>query len=134
MTPRELDGMQLDTLLEAARLQNLQPSPALLARVMQDACEMQPQPALTPVPRPSMRGGVLMQILALFSGFGAAGAGLATAGLAGIWLGFAQPAPLATPVEAVSAVLQGAGDDAIDGEDADMVELIPSFDGWLAEG
>lgn len=135
MTPREQDMPELDALLHAAQGARMGASPDLLARVLQDAYDSQPPIAVPVVPSPG-RGRILAQLLAVFSGFGAAGAGLATAGLAGIWLGFAPPAALAAPVEAVSAVLQGhEGSDATQGSaETDLVELIPSLDGWLAEG
>jgi hypothetical protein len=54
-------------------------------------------------------------------------AGLATATLAGLWLGFAQPAPVLTLTQIVSdAFAADAGLGA--------VELIPSLDAFGLEG
>ena len=54
-------------------------------------------------------------------------AGLATAALAGVWIGLAQPAPVAAVTSGVSAAL---GQD----ETSDFVELIPGFDSFASEG
>jgi hypothetical protein len=91
------------------------PSEALMARVLADAAALQPRAA--PMQRAAPpRGGVWAVLLAALGGRGAL-AGLATATLAGVWIGFAQPAPVA-----------GLGLGGVPG--GDIVELFPD-DGGL---
>lgn len=61
-------------------------------------------------------------LTAAFGG-GAALAGIGTAAVAGVWLGFAQPVPL-------TALSGGLWSET----PLDTVELIPSFDTLLTEG
>lgn len=118
----------LDALLSEARATETRPAPDFLARVLDDAYAAQPAPAAgDAVARPGGRS-LLALLAGWVGGFGGAAAGLATATLAGIWLGFAQPAALSAPVASVSAAF--GAETAVD----DVVELIPSLDGWLAEG
>ena len=117
----------LDALFAEARGQDMPASPDFLARVMGDAYAMQAPVAAVPVGAPVEARGLVVRLRGWVSGFGAAAAGLATAGLAGFWIGFAQPAPIVDPVASMSDALQG-------GETVDLVELIPSLEGWLTEG
>jgi hypothetical protein len=124
------DGTDLDAMLRAARAE---PVPdALMARVLADAAQVQAGFAAAPVPaRPAMRPRVAvprpgpLRRLVRAAGGGAACAGLATAALAGLWVGLAQPAIL-------SPVSLHLWPDAA----AESVDLIPSFDEVLgyAEG
>lgn len=96
----------LDDLFALARAE--EPSPALLARVLADAEAVQAKPA----PRRS-RWRFLSVLLAGAGAFG----GMATAALAGVWIGMAEPAPLAAVTEAFLP---------------DTVDLIPTYE-FLAE-
>lgn len=81
----------LDDLFALARRQEA--SPDLLARVMSDA-----EAAMVPeVPRRSARWRMFRVLL------GGAGAltGMATAALAGVWIGMAEPAPVAAVTDAL---------------------------------
>ncbi len=117
-----MDHHELDDLFAAARGRGaVEPSAALLARVMDDAYTLQPAAAVVPaVPAPK-RG--LWAVLAGAFGGGAALAGIGTAAVAGVWLGFAQPVPL-------TALPGGLWSET----PLDSVELIPSFDTLLTEG
>lgn len=138
MTSREQELPELDALLREAGARKADVSADLLARVLQDAYEAQAAVgdaiSTSPSPRARRETSLAAKALAWLHNFGAAGAGLATAGLAGLWLGFAPPALLAAPVEAVTAVLQGQEAGAEDAEAMEIVDLVPSFDSWLAEG
>ncbi len=101
----------LDDLFAEARRTTPPPSEALMARVLADAMEMQPKAvvALAPV---MLRGpGVWARLAALFGGAGAL-AGMGTAAMAGLFIGFVQPeglsvlgdAVLGTPLETVVLV------------------------------
>ena len=117
------DDAHLDAFFAAARADRPDPDAALLARVMADAADETARRAhLAAVRRPAAarRGpGILAVLTAALGGQGAV-AGLAAAGLAGLWLGLAPPAPL----QALSPALWGAGDAA--------AELIPDIDRVLA--
>jgi hypothetical protein len=111
----------LDDLFAAARRTAPQPPAALLARIEAEAQAVhrarQPAP-----PRPARRFGWV----AALGGNGVL-AGLATATLAGFWLGFSQPAPVSTLTQTVSAAF-GAG------TVIETVDLIPALDTFGAEG
>lgn len=117
MTPQELDD-----LLSAARSRPAEASSDFMARMLEDAYALQPDPVVQAAPAVAPPG-----LLARFSrwvfGFGGAATGLATATAAGVWIGFVQPAPVTT----IRVALQGA-------ETVEQVDLIPSLDGWLSEG
>ena len=122
----------LDDLFAEARTRAPAFSDALMARVMADAAAHQPRPvapsrAVSPPPRPSwwstwlagLRGGAL------------AGAGMVTATLAGVWIGFAQPAPMVTVTDALwQTTVQQI--DTVDLQPS--LDLIPSLDDFMAEG
>ncbi|HEX9858675.1 MAG TPA: dihydroorotate dehydrogenase [Paracoccaceae bacterium] len=121
MEPRDLDD-----LLGRARDAGPEASPALLARVLDDALRHQPAPAV-PI-RPRRRARVWARLwsgLAGALGGGVAVAGLGTATLAGLFLGFAQPAAL-TPAVLTDVLWQDTP--------LETVELIPSLDAFLTEG
>jgi hypothetical protein len=90
-----LDDATLEALFEAARAEAPVPSEALLARIMADAdaeAGLRDRPA--PVPARRNRGLIAVVIGAL--GGWPAVAGMATATVAGIWVGFAAPDQLNT--------------------------------------
>jgi hypothetical protein len=118
MTDREIEA-----LFAAARAHPAEPSAALLARVMEDAmieasaCAL---PDRAPV-RHAARRGVLAALVAAIGGWPAMG-GLATAGLVGVWIGYAAPAGLDTVTSDVF------------GDGYEVSDLVPSLDSYLAEG
>jgi hypothetical protein len=127
------DMTDLDDLLAVARARPPEVSEALMARVMADALDLQPDPApLAPaqdsrgpaVGAGRAAGGVFGDLFGgVFGGlFGTGGvlAGLGTAMLAGLVVGFAQPAPLMVLTD---ALLPGAA--------IESLELIPNLSGSL---
>ena len=108
----------LDDLLALARSRPMEPSDALMARVLADALAEQPKAAVAraaPVARGSWLGG----LASVFGGFGGL-AGVGGAAVAGLVLGFVQPA---TVTDFADAVL---GTDVVA-----SVTLIPSADALL---
>ncbi|GKY88603.1 hypothetical protein [Sinisalibacter aestuarii] len=90
-----MDDMALEALFEASRTEAPLPSEALLARIMADAeaeAAARERPAQSPV-RP--RTGVIAAVLGVLGGWPAV-AGMVTATVAGIWVGFAAPDQLNT--------------------------------------
>ncbi|MEH7829015.1 dihydroorotate dehydrogenase [Gemmobacter denitrificans] len=111
-----MDDDDLDAFLAVARDDRREAPSHLLARVLADAHDLQPVSA--PLSKPAPKRPDAFWFIRQWVPAGAF-AGLATAALAGFWLGFAQPSALEWP--GTQAPL-------------DMVELIPSLDGWLTEG
>ena len=109
----------LDDLFAEARSTTRPPSEALMARVLADAMEAQPKAVVAVVPA-SVRGpGVWSRLAALFGGAGAL-AGMGTAAMAGLFIGFVQP-------ESLSVL-----GDAVLGTPLETVELVSSVDALLA--
>jgi len=80
----------LDDLFAAARRAAPEPAPGLLARMMADA-ELAQEAAQAAALRRDVRpapGGLMTTLRGMFGGWGALG-GMATATLAGVWIGFA---------------------------------------------
>lgn len=119
-----MSTQDIDDLFTAARATPPAPSAALLARVMEDALTHQPTANVVHV---VPRRNSLWSMLSTAFGGRTALAGLSVAALAGFWLGFAQPAPVAAPVFALTDALWS-------GTPLDTVELIPGFDDFLTEG
>ncbi len=116
------DTADLDAILAAARTAGADASEDFLARVLADAYAMQPQPAaVVAVPAASGWRARLVASLSALGGMGAA-AGLATATLAGVWIGFARPD------------LVGGLGLAWTGAQVKSIELLPTVDAWLTEG
>jgi hypothetical protein len=109
----------LDDLFAEARRTTQPPSEALMARVLADAIEAQPKAVVAVAPA-SVRGpGVWSRLAALFGGAGAL-AGMGTAAMAGLFIGFVQP-------EGLSVL-----GDAVLGTPLETVELVSSVDTLLA--
>jgi len=125
-----MQNSDLDDLFAAARAAAPQPSDALLARVGADGLRLLPRPpAHTARPstlRPRGLRGLLADMVLAVGGLGGA-AGLASAMLAGLWIGFAQPQGLSVLTEGLTT---GLSFDAA----LDSVELIPSLDPFATEG
>jgi hypothetical protein len=118
-----MQDSDLDDLFAQIRAEPVVPSEALIARVLSDAAALQPRPAAPADRRAAVpRQGLWRMILAGLGGPRAI-AGLATVTAAGVWIGFAQPAPVATLTETLWSQAS-----------VDSIELIPSLDGFLAEG
>ena len=116
------DTADLDAILAAARTAGADASEDFLARVLADAYAMQPQPAaVVAVPAASGWRARLVASLSALGGMGAA-AGLATATLAGVWIGFARPD------------LVGGLGLAWTGAQVESIELLPTVEAWLTEG
>lgn len=112
-TDKDFDG--LDALLGAARDAVPMPSDALLARVLDDAEQV--QAGFVPVRPASRRASFWAQISAALGGWQGM-AGLATAGIAGLWLGISPPEAL--PVLDLAAYAMGT--------DSALVDVMPGFD------
>jgi hypothetical protein len=87
--PADPDDDALAPFLAAARDREPPLPDALLARVLVDAERLQPRSPLPAARRPA-RPGWRALLMAVAGGRGAL-AGMAAAGLAGVWIGFAQP-------------------------------------------
>ncbi|MDB5663916.1 MAG: dihydroorotate dehydrogenase [Cypionkella sp.] len=108
----------LDDLFANAKAAAMQPSDALMARVLNDAAALQMQPVVSvPVRR---RGGWLAGLAAVFGGAGSL-VGVGSAAVAGLFLGFVQPDGL------------GSVADVWASDTVDQVELMPQVDALLAE-
>ncbi len=113
----------LEHLFATARAGRPSPSVGLTSRIVADADAV--QSGFKPVPMPVGRR-LWSGWIAAMGGHGVL-AGLATAALAGLWLGFAQPAPVPTLTLTVrDAFAADAGPWTI--------ELIPSLDALGLEG
>jgi hypothetical protein len=92
MTEPDKDDIALDAFFAAARADDPEPGDDLMARILADAARVQPRP-VTPVSAASASGW--RGILAAIGGWPAMG-GMAVATMAGLWIGIAPPAGLAT--------------------------------------
>ena len=108
----------LDDLFAEAKQAAIQPSDALMARVLADAAQVQVRPVAVAVVPP--RAGWLAGLAALFGGAGSL-VGVGSAAVAGLLFGFVQPDGLGAVADiwAASAV--------------DQVDLMPQVDVLLAE-
>ncbi len=129
MAENKAEFDDLDAVFAAARKTAPEPSAALLARIEADAlrvaAERQPgtgaaRGRATP-PARHRRAGIWQGISAALGGRGAV-AGLLSATLAGLWLGFSPPQGLATLTQSVTQSVLGSST-SLDG-----LDLIPSID------
>ncbi len=118
----EMNDSDLDDLFAVAKRHKTAVSSDLMARVMADADLHMPRPVV-PKRVVAPRVGVWSAIVTAIGGAGAL-AGLSTATLAGVWIGFAQP----TAISAVTDVLWT--DEAV----YETVDVLPAFDDFLTEG
>lgn len=109
----------LGAYFDAARRNPPALSDAALARMTTQALEMQADLA-APVASPAKRPGVLAQFLAILGGWPAM-AGLATAGVAGLWIGAVPPAGLVNLAATMGAVTSAAEDDLY------LVDPLPGY-------
>jgi hypothetical protein len=109
----------LEDLFAEARRTTQPPSGSLMARVLADAMESQPKAVVAVAPVMVRGPGVWSRLAALFGGAGAL-AGMGTAAMAGLFIGFVQP-------EGLSVL-----GDAVLGTPLETVELVSSVDALLA--
>lgn len=121
-----MDDEDLNLLFDAARAEAPVPSADLLSRIMADADAMQPVPQAVPEPAP--KTGWFTRLVDGVGGWPAL-AGLATATVAGVWLGYAAPGQIGTLTETVwSTQAAGTGSNGYD-----VVDMFPSFEGIFVE-
>lgn len=104
----------LDRLLAAAAQRPIVPSEALMERVLEDALRLQP---VTPRPSVRPRPGLIARLAGLFGGAPAL-AGLGTAAVFGLVLGYYSPTTL----------------DYLTGTTTDTAEFFPEADFLTTEG
>jgi hypothetical protein len=109
----------LDALFAGAKSAAMQPSDALMARVLADAEAQQPRAVPRNAPAPAPARGFFAGLAAFFGGAGAL-AGVGSAALAGLFIGFVQPTE-------ISAMVGFSTTTTID-----QVELIPDVTALLA--
>lgn len=104
---------------------------ALMARILADAAAVQAAAARPTAARPApVRRPGLWRLLSETLGGRGALAGLLTATLAGLWLGFSPPAQIAPLTRTVSqTVLGDSSSTALDG-----LDLMPAIDTVLTQG
>jgi hypothetical protein len=107
----------LDALFAQAKSTPMLPSQALMARVLQDAALQQTQSAPPAAARPRL--GIFAQLAAFFGGAGAL-AGMVSAAVAGLFIGFVQP----TSLDLVTGYAAGSAS-------TDQVELLPDVTALL---
>lgn len=98
------DDLGLEAFFEAGRQDAPVPSDALMAAILSDAQAHQPSPQAIPAARPQRRS-FWQELKAQIGGWPAL-AGMATATLAAVWVGFAAPGQL----EVLSGGIVLAGD------------------------
>lgn len=115
----DMGDPDLDDLFAQARKAVPVEDAALLARVYADALRLQPQPAQ---PMPAAKPGVWAQLVAALGGRRGL-AGLGTAAVVGVMLGFVQPGSVLALTEPFFAAAT-----------VDEVDLMPGFDAMMTEG
>ncbi|MBK5932575.1 hypothetical protein C8N32_11141 [Rhodovulum imhoffii] len=117
--PERPEDVALEPFFSDARAAAPRPSGDLIARVMSDAQGGRPVRGLDT----ARRGGLLERLTAALGGWPALG-GMAAAGMAGVWIGYAFPAGLSA-LGAELLVPEG---------DYELVELMPTVDMFLQGG
>jgi len=129
-----LDDAALEAFFEAGRARAPEPGPDLMARIMADAdAEIDARaPIASPVATPAARRARNGFWAALVSGIGGwpAVASMATAAVAGVWLGFASPDQLNSLAGGLLPTEDATSEAAYELED-----LLPGYSGFesLAE-
>ena len=122
MQGRPLDDARLGAFFAAARAESPVPSEALMTRIMADAeAEMA---ARAGAARPGLRRPGLWAALVAAIGGWPALAGMVTAAVTGVWLGFAAPDSLNTLSGGVLLP------DAAVGASYDIDDLVPGYTGF----
>lgn len=117
-----LDDAQLEAFFEAGREDVPELSDSFMAALLQDADLAQPQPAALASPR--VKRSLWQDIIAQIGGWPAL-AGMATATVAGVWIGFAAPDQLETLSGGVLLVGDYASVDTI----YDVQDFAPNYFG-----
>lgn len=119
---KKTEDFDLDAMFADMRAHDVAPAPDFMARVLADALDAQAAVVpMTVAPRPPSR---LRQLLAAIGGWPAV-AGLATAGVAGLWIGVNPPASIMTTAESFLGTTV---------TDQYLVDLMPSYEFAMAEG
>ena len=122
-TGTDMRDQELDDFFAEARGQVPLESADLMARIFADAIQLQPQSIPASPPRSAGRSfGFWGQVAASLGGKGVL-AGLGTAAVAGVMIGFTQPAPLTALTDSFFAQAP-----------LDEIELLPGIDAILTEG
>lgn len=116
-----LDDAGLEAFFDAGRKASPVPSEALMTAILQDAAAQMPGPAATV---PTRRRSFWQDLVAQIGGWPAL-AGMATATVAGVWIGFAAPVQL----ETLSGGVILAGDYSTTETIYTPEDLAPSFFG-----
>ena len=124
------DDNDLDLFFDAARRADDLPLPdGFLTRVEAQAIEVQPPAAQLETalsnPENTASPGPLAQLVAAIGGWPAM-AGLATAGIAGLWIGIAPPAALATMAGTLTEGVTGITSDST-ADDLYLVDAVPGL-------
>lgn len=126
-----LDDHELEAFFKAARVETAAPSDALMAAILDDAAMQQARADVTSVPSPDIlsvlgedrrAGGFWADLRASVGGWPAL-AGMATATIVGVWIGFAAP----TRLEAISGGLVLSGDYSATDETYALEDLAPGY-------
>ncbi|MBS9716987.1 hypothetical protein ACFFUT_08840 [Pseudohalocynthiibacter aestuariivivens] len=123
MTEEKFDSGALEGLFDLARTEKHVPSSDLIVRVLADADTEQAVCRVTSSKPSEARESRLAVVFRAIGGWPAI-AGMATATVAGIWIGLSPPATLE---DISSSILTGE-------TDAYLSELLPGFDDFVAEG
>ncbi|SPF75976.1 hypothetical protein ALP8811_00971 [Aliiroseovarius pelagivivens] len=112
---------ELDLFFDAARQDAVEPSDTLMAAILADA--QAHLPVVDPLPTPKAhKNSWISSVFATIGGWPAA-ASLATATVAGVWIGFTQPVQL----ETLSGGLVLAGDYATTDTSYALEDLAPGY-------
>ena len=115
------DQDPMDVLFAAARANPPVPDQAFMARVTADALAAQPAPRALPRQAKSPRVGLWRRWTAALGG-ALSVAGIGSAAMAGLVIGYVQPDPLLVLTDSVGITLAG-----------ETLELLPGLDGLLSE-
>ena len=122
-----MQDTDLEHFFAESRLDSPMPPVALIARILADADAVQASRAMPTLPPEQSRNSRRWFGWTAAIGGNAVFAGLATAAVAGFWLGIAQPMP-------VSALAPGFLDVFAAGAGLEAIELIPALDAFGTEG
>lgn len=126
---RSDEDRALETLFAAARTAEPQPSAALFDRMESDALRVARERSESARASERRVLGILRGISEVLGGRGAV-AGLLTATLAGVWLGFSPPQGLSALTQSVTQIMLGTST----GTSVEGLELIPNIDTVLSQG
>jgi hypothetical protein len=115
------DQDPLDALLALAKSHSPAPSDDFMARILADAVALQPKPQIVRAAAPQRRSGFWTRFATILGGASAV-AGIGTAAMAGLVLGYVQP-------DSLAAVAGGFGFET----PSESLELLPGLDTILTE-